>query len=187
MKFLQNIYPILLTLHLLSMAIGLGGATVSDILFFKFLKDFRISVKEGEVLHVLKDVILTAMFFIALTGVLLFIAKPTLIESPAFLVKGIAAAVLIINGICLHVFIAPYLIKLDFKRHNSMQRSWYRLAFALGAVSVCSWYSVLLIAGLKTILPQSFSLLLSVYIGALTCGVIVSQCAEALFRKQAIK
>lgn len=185
MKFLQDIYPILLTLHLLTMAIGLGGATVSDILFFKFLKDFRISNKEGEVLDVLKDVILTAMFFIALTGILLFVANPALIESPAFLVKGIAAAVLIINGICLHSFIAPYLIKLDFKAHSSMQRSWYRLAFALGAISVCTWYSVLLIAGLKSILPQSFGLLFSVYLCALVIAISVSQFAEGLLRKRA--
>ena len=173
--FIQDHYTIVLALHLLAMAVGIGGATVSDILFFKFLKDYRISKKEAEVLHVLKDVILSAMLLIAVSGIALFIGKPELGSSGPFLVKTIAATVLIINGICLHAFIAPHLIHLDLKGSQKMSRVWHRLAFALGAISLCSWYSVFLLASLKSMLPQDFSALLKIYLLVLTSGVIGSQ------------
>ena len=186
-QFVQNHYAIFVTFHVLAMAIGLGGATVSDILFFKFLKDFRISKKETEVLHVLKDVILTAMLFIAITGILLVIAKPELSRSGPFLVKAIAAAVLMVNGICLHAFVAPHLIHLDLKGKQKMSRGWHRLAFALGAISVCSWYSVFLIASLKQVLPQDFFVLLGIYLFVLIGGIAGSQLFELHIRKKAQK
>lgn len=184
-QFIIEYKAVFLTFHLLSMAIGIGGATVSDILFFKFLKDFKISQKEAEVLNVLKDIILTAMFFIIVTGALLFLGNPTLQYSPAFLVKSIAAVILTINGICLHVFIAPYLVRLNLRGHSTMSRGWYHLAFALGAVSICSWYSILFIAGIKSLLPANFALLLSGYLSIVCIGIIGSQLFEVFLRKKA--
>lgn len=184
-EFVSSHYAVFVALHVLSMAIGLGGATVSDILFFKFLKDYRISKKEEEVLHVLKDVILTAIFFITLTGILLFLANRELIHSGPFLVKSIAATILIVNGICLHAYIAPHLIHLDLKGKQKMSRGWHRLAFALGAVSICSWYSVFLIASLKRVLPQDFTILLAGYVFILLSGVVGSQVLEAVLQKKA--
>lgn len=183
--FIEHYYTIFLAIHLLAMAVGIGGATVSDILFFKFLKDFRVSKKEAEVLHVLKDVILSAMAVIATSGVLLFMVKPELGDSGPFLVKAIAATVLIVNGVCLHMFIAPHLIHLNLKGSKRMSRGWHRLAFALGAISFCSWYSVFLIASLKSVLPQDFMSLLFVYLAALMCAIVGSQVFESLLRGQA--
>lgn len=184
-QFVHNHYTIFITLHVLAMAIGIGGATVSDILFFKFLKDYRVSKKEEEVLHVLKDVILTAIFFIALTGILLFLAKPELANSGPFLVKTIATAILIMNGICLHLFVAPHLIKLDFKGGPKMSRGWHRLAFALGSISICSWYSVFFIASLKSILPQDFTILFTAFLIVLFSGIVGSQIIEQVLTEKA--
>src|SRR3989344_1068910 len=39
--------PAILGLHVLGLALGLGGATCTDLFFFKFLKDFRISHEEA--------------------------------------------------------------------------------------------------------------------------------------------
>lgn len=184
-EFVGNYFIGFLALHLLAMAVGIGGATVSDILFFKFLKDFRISKKEEEVLHVLKDVILFAMLCIAVTGIFLFIGKPELRHSGPFLVKVIASSILLLNGIALHKFIAPHLMYLNLKNSKKMSRKWHRLAFALGAISVCSWYSVFLIASLKSVLPQSFRFLLTVYVCILVLGVLGSQVFELRIRAKA--
>src|SRR3989344_1433054 len=46
----------ILTLHLIAAAIGLGGATITDVFFFKFLKDFKISESESEILRTLSQV-----------------------------------------------------------------------------------------------------------------------------------
>lgn len=188
LTFLESHQTIFLTIHVLSMAIGLGGATVSDLLFFKFLKDYRVSKKEEEVLHLLKDVILTAMFIITLSGLALYLPQAsTLNESPLFLVKMAISFILIANGIALHVFIAPHLIHLNLRQSECMGRAWHRLAFALGAISICSWYSVFLIAMLKEALPFGFSTVFSAYLGLLLLAIACSQLAESLLTKKAGK
>src|SRR3989344_7244119 len=42
-ELLTEYRPTITMLHLLGLALGLGGATISDIFFFRFLKDYRIS------------------------------------------------------------------------------------------------------------------------------------------------
>lgn len=175
-----------LTLHILSMAIGLGGATVSDVLFFRFLKDFRISKKEQETLHVLKNIILTAMIIITLTGLALYLPMSAKLNaSPLFLLKAIATGVLLVNGIALHVFIAPHLIHLNLKDNSHMGAGWHRLAFALGSISICSWYSVFLIAMLKNEIPWGYSTMLTAYIVLLLVAVTISQIVRVLLKKKA--
>jgi len=188
LTFLADYRLAFLTLHILSMAIGLGGATVSDLLFFKFLKDYRVSKKEEEVLHLLKDVILTVMLIIALSGLALYLPEASRLNaSPMFLVKVIATVILIINGIALHVYIAPHLIHFNLRKKERLGRKWHRLAFALGAISVCSWYSVFLIAMLKSALPFGFSTMLTGYLLLLITSILISQLVEYSLTKRAQK
>lgn len=185
-SFLQDHRLIVLALHVLSMAIGLGGATVSDILFFRFLKDYRVSKKEEEVLHVLKDVVLGAIVLIVISGVALYLTDiPTYSASPMFRIKMTVTAVVVLNGTALHLFIAPYLIHLNMREHGRMGRNWSRFAFALGAVSVCSWYSAFLIAMLKSALPFTYGTMLTAYIILLCTGILGSQVVEHVLTNRA--
>jgi hypothetical protein len=47
-------------MHLLGVVLGLGGATIADLLFFKFLREFEISKKDAEILRLLSRVIVIA-------------------------------------------------------------------------------------------------------------------------------
>lgn len=168
-----------ITLHVFGTSLGLGGATISDIMFFKFLKDFRISKKEQEVLHILKTVILGALLLIILSGIAMYLPDMhTYNESAAFLVKSIGVGVLTINGIALHMYVAPHLLHLDMKNQRKMGRTWHRIAFALGSVSIISWYTVFAIAMLKSSFTIDFGSLLSIYIFLLVTGVTVSLIIE---------
>lgn len=185
-EFLTNYRLLFLTIHILSMAIGLGGATVSDILFFKFLKDNRVSKKEEEVLHILKDVILAAILCILISGLALYIPEmERLSASPLFLVKVIATTVVMVNGIALHMFIAPHLIHFNLRNEGQMGRGWQRLAFTLGSISVCSWYSAFLIAMLKEAIPWGFTPMLSLYLLLLASAIVGSQIMERMLSKRA--
>lgn len=176
----------ILTFHILGMAIGLGGATISDILFFKFLKDHRISKKEASVLHIMRFVILSSVIVIIATGVGLYLTDIARFNaSPQFWVKVIAVAVLTVNGFALHEYIAPHLIKLNFQTHKDMHRKLHHAAFALGSISIISWYTAFFIAMLKSRMPDDFGLLLSAYVLLLAIGIIVSQMLEGIFRKRA--
>ena len=188
MPSLQSLFPQILTLHILAMAIGLGGATISDILFFRFLKDFRISKKEQEVLHILKNVILGSLIAVVVTGAGIYLSSTASYNaSPAFAVKMIVVVVLAVNGGLLHAFVAPYLLHLNMEHHKKMGRKWHKLAFGLGGISFVSWYTAFGIAMMKRFLPQSFFILLGLYLLALILGVIASKLIEAYMTRRARK
>ena len=43
-RFFSQYKGIFVGLHLFGLVLGLGGATISDIMFFKFLRDFQVSL-----------------------------------------------------------------------------------------------------------------------------------------------
>jgi hypothetical protein len=157
LTLLHSFFPYILTLHIFAMAIGLGGATVSDILFFKFLNDYKISKKEVEVLHVLKDVIMGAMLIITLSGLGLYLPNMAAYNTSAgFMLKATITGVVLINGIALHMVIAPHMLKLNLHQKSKLHIEYRKLAFALGAISVTSWYSAFLLAMLKNELTFTY-------------------------------
>lgn len=187
LTFLANHSTYFLTFHILGTALGLGGATIADIMFFRFLEDYKISRKEVEVLSILRSVILVALGIIIVTGLALYLPKAELYnQSAPFLVKAVGVLVLTINGIALHLYVSPNLIHFNLdsgKKREKLQR----LCFALGSISIVSWYSVFFIAMLKRLLPNSFLGILSVYLLLLVIGVIGSQKLCFFLRKKACK
>lgn len=168
-----------LTAHILGTALGLGGATVADILFLRFLKDYRLSAKECDILNTMKAIILGALGLIIASGIGLYLADMARYNaSGPFLTKMLIVGIITINGIGLHLIVAPHLLRLDLKRGHARYRGWRRMAFALGGVSVCSWYSAFFIAMLKTVLPQGFALLFGGYLVVLIATLVTSQVME---------
>lgn len=116
-------HSFIVILHLLGMALGLGGATIVEIFFFKFLKDFRISSLEADVLHTLSQVIWFALAFIILTGFGLYLPEAQeLISSSKFLVKMVAVLVIIINGAFLNLLISPKLVIFRLNRNMTIKK-----------------------------------------------------------------
>jgi uncharacterized membrane protein len=175
--------------HLLGMALGVGGATITDIFFFKFLKDFRISEWEADVMHTLSQIIWFALALVVLTGLGLYLPEAEdLNKSAKFLVKMIAVAVIIVNGAFLNLLVAPKLVKISFhERHKHETGELHhirKIAFALGAISIVSWYSTFILGMMRTS-PIAFLPLLFVYLSLLSAAVIGSQFLERFFVKKA--
>ncbi len=169
-----------LTAHILGVCIGLGGATIADVLFFRFLKDFRISEKEADVMRSLSHIILGALIVILLSGAALYLSDTEKYNaSPAFLAKMTIVVVLTVNGFFLHEYISPKLVHLSFTKHYRSEprlRVLRHIAFALGAVSASSWYSAFFIAMLKSLmLHATFFHILATYLFIVTCAVATSQ------------
>lgn len=166
-------------LHVASMALGVGGATFSDIFFFKFLKDFKISRFEKSVLDTLSNIIWVMLFIAMVTGIILFLPESErLLKSSKFLLKVVVVSVVTLNGVALNVLIAPSLMKFSFNpkskpSHKTMHYT-RKLGFALGAISILSWWSSFVLGSVKS-LPWSFGQLLVGYIFLLFCGIIGSQ------------
>lgn len=170
----------------------MGGATVTDILFFDFLRDLKVTQKEAAVMRLLSHVIMGALGVIALSGLALFLGDiPRYSASAPFLAKMILVGIVTINGAAMHSFVSPRLVELSFARWPHTDRvSVHRLrivAFALGAVSFTSWYTSFFIAMLKTLLPTETTLwhLLGGYAAILFCALIVSQAMRIMMTRKA--
>jgi len=172
----------ILILHSIAAAIGLGAATITDIFFFKFLKDFKISEPEADILHTLSQVIWFALALIILTGVGLYLpASERLLESSKFLVKMVVVSVIVVNGAVLNLLISPKLVHISFGESHEHQsgelHKLRKLAFALGAISITSWYSAFILGALHRP-PLSFLELLGIYLALITLAVAGSQLVE---------
>ena len=187
---LREYRAVILILHLIAAAIGLGTATITDVFFFKFLKDFKISELEASVLNALSQVIWFALALIILTGIGLYLpASERLLDSSKFLVKMIVVAIIVVNGAFLNLLISPKLVHISFggsHEHQSGELHKLRkLAFALGAISSTSWYSAFILGAIRQP-PLSFSQLLGVYLALVAVAVIGSQIMERVFAKKAV-
>ena len=189
-SLLAQYHESIVIFHLLGVMLGLGGATIVDIFFFKFLKDFRISKWEADVMHILSQVIWFALALLALTGISLYLPEAEeLNQSANFLVKMIIVAVIIINGALLNLLVAPKLVKISFSEKLEYQsrklRHKRKIAFALGAVSIVSWYSVFILGMLIHKISLDFSSLLLIYFLLLGGIIAASQFMERIFVKRA--
>jgi len=193
-EFIETYTVLFLSFHLLGVALGLGGATIADTFFFRFLRDFRISHKEADVMQWMSRIIMTALVIIYVSGGLLYAGDmERYLASQPFLFKCAIVFILTINGIALHHFVSPRLVHLSFSAiHPSSNPRIHRLrkiAFAMGAVSVTSWYTVFFTAMLKSLIPATVSVwqMLLFYVVVLIIAVIGSQIVERHLHRKSSK
>jgi uncharacterized membrane protein len=169
-------------LHLLGFALGVGGATISDILFLRFLKDFKITREERDILKLMSQIVWFGLLIIIISGVGLFLPETErLLASGKFLTKMTVISVIIINGAILNLLVTPKLLTIAWKPEGIDVKktvTMSNIAFAAGSISFISWYTAFFLGFAKNV-PYSFTQLISVYVGALIVGIIGSQ----VFRK----
>ncbi|MDP3880588.1 MAG: vitamin K epoxide reductase family protein [bacterium] len=187
---ISKLTSISLIFHLIGIALGVGAATISDIFFFKFLKDFKISQIESEILNTLSQVIWLGIGFLLLSGLGLFLpAAATYAVSAKFITKMIVVAILIANGIFLNYYISPRLLDISFgKEHDHKEgelRTFRKVAFASGAISLTSWYTALILGALHSI-PLSAAQAFAIYVAALFVTISISQIVESRMAKHAL-
>lgn len=169
--------------HLIGLALGLGGATITDILFSRALHRLRVNEKELEILKLLSKVIWVGLALIAISGFLLFISNPTqYLQSQGFFAKMSIVLILIINGLVLNFIITPRIHNV-FNSNPSHDEA-RRIAFGTGAISITSWYGSLFIAMLKSQLALSYFGFMGAYFAVLILAIIISQFAASQFSKK---
>jgi uncharacterized membrane protein len=180
--FLSEYKTPIIIIHALAAAVGVGTATITDIFFFKFLRDYKISESEHELMDTLSNIIWFALGIIILTGIGLYLpASERLLDSSKFLTKVVAVLVVTINGVFLNLVVSPKMMQMDFSEsnNNSKTRFMRRLSFALGGISISSWYLIFILGSLKSI-PIPFKTAIVLY-GLLLCFAIVA--SQLLDRK----
>ncbi len=186
-EFLTENFRLFGLAHVLFMAIGVGGVTITDVLFFKFLRDHIITKDELSVMNTLSKVIWVAIGGAVLSGLGLFLPdREGLLESSKFLAKMTIFAIVLINGALLNFWIAPQMTNIFSGKKNLGSSKLHlirKFAFALGAISIISWYSVFFLGAWRR-LEFDYSHIIGFYLVLLFVAVIGSQVSERLFVKQ---
>ena len=137
-----------LALHLIGLALGIGGATIGDLLILQSLRR-RVPVA-GDLLGDLSMVIWLGLAVLTVSGIVLFAQSPaTYVHNAGFVAKMVMVAALMLNGALLHRYVRAFRLS-----------RWTLLA---GAVSSVSWYGSLLVAVFKNRVALPLWTYLSVY------------------------
>lgn len=149
------IHTSLLTVHLVGLVLGLGGATFGDLLILRSMAR-RIPVPVAS-LRDLSYVIWTGLAVLTASGVGLLAESPSVyLHNSGFIAKLVLVAVLMLNGAYLD---------------GRMERfNLGPVTLFAGAVSTVSWYGALVLAMFKT----EVRLPLAIYLAAYASAVLVT-------------
>lgn len=181
---------VLVIAHAAIAGIGVGTTTITDILFFKFLKDYRISTFEVDIMKTLSKVLWFSVSLLVITGALLaYLSYPQIFDNSKFVAKIFIVGLIIINGIVLNIFISPRLSRISFgEPHHHLTGELHRtrrLAFASGALSIVSWYTVFVLGSVRS-LPYTTVQIMVFYFTLVVLAVISSQFFEKKFSNKEI-
>lgn len=185
----ENIFPILASqkvlwviVHNIGFILGVGAATITDVFFFKFLKDNIITQEEKDTMDTLSAVIWAGLAILVVSGIALYIPEQArLAVSSKFLIKVVVIGVIVLNGFLLNMIVAPNMRRLSFEG-SLPEKRFRRLAFALGGISFTSWYIAFFLGALRKI-PIDFSFALWTYLAILALVIVGSQIMERLVTK----
>lgn len=175
-EFFTTYKSVFIILHALAAAGGLGAVFVTDVLFIHFSKDRSISEKEFDTLKTISLFIWSMIVFLIVTGIFLFLSAPDVYMAKSkFMTKMIIFAVIVLNGILLHLHITPKLKNMSFVLESTQKIPFMkRLAFASGGISFTSWLIVFLLGSVRSI-PLSTSHAIFLYGIVLVFVVLGSQ------------
>lgn len=176
-EVLKNAREYTLTLHLLGMVLGLGGTTIIDFMIFHFMRNYKISSQEAVIMHLISQIIIVGLIFLIISGVAIFLTDVDgYLASDRFMMKMTVLIVVILNGIVLNLYIAPYMEKISLRAPDlDKDTTFKKVSFAVGAISMVSWYSAFFLAMIKDLSDFRYTTLLIAYLIMLGTSIAVSQ------------
>ncbi len=178
-----------ITIHLLGLAMGLGGTFIVDIMFSHFMKNYEISARDSVIMHLISQMIIFGLFLLILSGIALLLpAWNDFVENPRFIMKMIVVFVVIINGAALNLYLTPKMKKIslvDEEKHR--YKTLTRVSFALGAISIVSWLSAFFLAMFKTLFDMPLYYLLPGYLVLVIIAIGASQLAMVYYEKKEVE
>ena len=172
-----DIKTIFLIIHLFGVALGAGGAFTSDAMFFLSIRDKKFTTTEIRFLKLGSLLVWTGLAILVISGLGLFsLAPEKYLASSKFIAKMVIVAIITLNGVVMHLYQLPLIIKTADKNFSAdkkfmKNRSWILFG---GAISVTSWSFSIILGALKTV-PYSVITILSVYVLAVITAIIAAQ------------
>lgn len=187
LPILENYHGLLVLIYIFATIIGLIGAVTVDILFFRFLKDAKLSMKENNIIRFLFQLVWSALALILISGSALYLLNiKELSISEIFLAKIIIIIIMIVNSALLHLYLAPKLFKMSFIEDKKILMKLVntrKKAFMMSVISIISWCSIAILGLFLDKIDFSVSFILAIYIVLIFIAIVISQLIGYLFIK----
>jgi hypothetical protein len=179
----------LLFVHLIGLALGLGAATLLDLLVARMLVTGKIAPSQPGFIHFASAIVTAGLALLWLSGLGLLAHysafDPAALQNP----KVAIVAVLTLNGLFIHAQVLPLITRQAgrglFDGISEVRKS---LLLTAGAVSITSWYMPLFLAVSK---PLNFVVptqtILATYAMLLVVAVLGSQLLARISPTRAIR
>ncbi len=165
------LHTFLLIGHIIGVALGAGGATMSDVLFVTSIIDNRLDQSELRLLKIASKVVVVGLLLLTVTGIgFLLTGSPT---SARFWAKMTIVTIATLNGFVMHRLLFPIFARCvqagtaidsaDFTRYTP-------LLVIAGPVSAISWYAALILGTWRS-LSLTYWQYISVY-GFIVCSSV---------------
>jgi len=184
--------PLFGVLLMVGLALGVGGATITDVLFLKFLRDFRISPFEADVLRTLSQISWLGLGIVVISGVILYVPMLGAGSGMGLLtLKLVILAIISVNALFYYLYVSPKLMSVSFQHHASVAirhelHRLRRVAFALGAISLTTWYTALILAMTFPVTVNAWWFF-GTYILVLAATILLSQLIERRISHRSLK
>mgnify|MGYP001791711635 CR=1 FL=1 len=168
---------ILRIFHFLGLSLGLGAATLLDLMIVRFFLGRVMTTQTYEVFEFLADLVSVGLKLLWVTG-LGFLAfywfyDPIKLGNEKVWAKMVIVGILSINGYFIHRSVIPFM-------HGQIGRTMLEgvmmrrniVFVTMGMVSFVSWYAPLIIANLSQLNFQVPMLQILVLYGLVLCGVL---------------
>lgn len=187
-EWLITIGDILLLLQTFGLALGFGAALISAVLVGRFLRDFRITTWEEDILHALSQVRWIGFDLSLVTFIGLYL--PTLEQggySPKYLLEWVMYLVLFLATALLHLNVLPVLTHLSLAKRYAKVAEHLRVerkaVFALTGIVVVTWFFLFVLGSMReAIFSLSSALILYIYVIAIV--IVGSQLVEYFFTQK---
>lgn len=151
--------------HLFGVALGAGGAYLSDVMFFSSAKDDKITYTEFRFLTIGSKMVWVGLITLFLSGLGLFLLDmETYLDSSKFLAKVTIVFIIFLNGLVFH-FSHLERIKRHKGEHLPSSDEFMRkrpILLASGVASFISWTSALILGAIPS-LSYSYGLIMGAY------------------------
>lgn len=175
---MELIQPIVLILHLIGVAMGVGGAITTDATFLRSIWDRQITAGQLKLIEVISKVVISGLVLLVLSGISLLALNPHYLSlsdgSSLFWVKMTIVAILSVNGYVFHKKILPMLRRHADKNLDSPEtRSKLWLLALTGGLSGISWFTVLVLGVLMQAIDFPYLFILNLYL-LLVLGAVIT-------------
>ncbi len=129
-------------LHYFGVVIALGSVFATDALNSYLHLRPSVAEYDAEVAPILSSMIWAGFLILSITGSLLLVQHPSIVQDTVFQLKMFFIAIIFLNGVFLNVWVTPKFQELSVNWSENNTRDFEIIAGLSAAVSVIGWLTV---------------------------------------------